>query len=96
MIHSQKNIAPSKDLLLKIEDRWQKALPFFKKKREVLFISDRYRFWEPPGFVQQSLAKTLCDEGVGVTWLDGMHWKALQSSSPVDSSLLRVGQIKCL
>lgn len=86
---------PSVDLLCSIEERWQRALPFFKKRGQVLFLSDRYRFWEPPGFVQQSLAHTLCQEGISVTWLDGMHWKNLETES-LNTRFLKVEQLRCL
>lgn len=92
--HNPKTV-PSNDLICSIEERWQKALPFFRKRGQVLFLSDRYRFWEPPGFVQQSLAKTLCEEGIAVTWLDGMHWKNLENNQP-SVPLLKVDQLRCL
>jgi len=62
----------SEDLLPSIEERWQKALAFFRQRKQVVFISDRYRFWEPPGFVQQSLANLLVENGIRVTWFDGV------------------------
>jgi len=79
-----------------IEARWQKALPFFKNRGHVIFISDRYRFWDNPGFVQQSLAKTLTDYGVKVTWLDGMSWRSSAPTVPYSSPLLKVESLKCL
>jgi glycosyltransferase involved in cell wall biosynthesis len=84
------------DILSAIENQWEKAVPFFKKRGHVLFISDRYRFWEEPGFVQQSLAKTLIEAGVKVTWLDGMSWKPLNPTVSVRSPLLQVKQLGCL
>ncbi|MFM8269625.1 MAG: glycosyltransferase [Pseudomonadota bacterium] len=86
----------SQSVLSAIESRWQKALPFFKKRGQVIFISDRYRFWDNPGFVQQSLAKTLVDYGIKVTWLDGMDWRTRKNVVPFSSPLLKVTSLKCL
>ena len=92
-----KNLNPiTPSVLSAIESRWQKALPFYKKRRHVLFISDRYRFWDNPGFVQQSLAKTLVEHGVKVTWLDGMSWRSSSPLVPFSSPLLTVENLKCL
>lgn len=79
-----------------IEERWKKALSFYQKREHVIFISDRYRFWDNPGFVQQSLAKVLVENGIRVTWLDGMDWKKLNPHQSINSSLLEVKQLQCL
>lgn len=87
-------ITPS--VLSAIEARWQKALPFFQKRGHVIFVSDRYRFWDHPGFVQQSLAKILTEHGVRVTWLDGMDWRNVRPVVPHRSEILKVDSLKCL
>lgn len=92
----KKNLDPiTHSVLSAIESRWQKALPFFKSRGHVMFISDRYRFWDEAGFVQQSLAKTLVDHGVKVTWLDGTSWRKSKPVVPLHSSILKVDSLKC-
>ncbi len=58
-----------------INRRWERAKLFFKKRSPVVFMSSA-RFWEPHGFVQQSLAYTLAREGIEVIWLDGSGWRS--------------------
>ncbi len=84
------------DLLPQVEKRWQSALEFFKKKQHVVFISDRYHFWDEPGFVQQSLANTLVEHGIRVTWFDGLASKTHQPHIPRSHSLLEVRNLKML
>ena len=92
-----KNLNPISPFVLSaIETRWRKALPYLKARGHVIFISDRYRFWDNPGFVQQSLAKTLVENGIKVTWLDGMSWRTPQFTVPLRSPLLNVTGLKCL
>lgn len=92
-----KNLNPiTSTVLSSIEARWQKVLPFLKKRGHVIFISDRYRFWDTPGFVQQSLAKTLIDHGIKVTWLDGLDWRKRHFAVPYKSPLLKVSSLGCL
>lgn len=96
MIPKLAQLSPiSKSVLHAIEERWQQALPFFRKRGHVLFLSDRYRFWDTFGFVQQSLAKTLVDHGVRVTWLDGMNWRRYRPQVALASPLLEVKQLQC-
>jgi len=83
------------DLLSTVEERWNRALSFYQKRGHVLFISDRYRFWDQVGFTQQSLAKVLVENGIQVTWLDGMTWK---NESPILSFHhpdLKVQPLRC-
>src|SRR4051812_9045107 len=61
------------DVTSEIEARWQKALAYYRARKAVVFIS-YCRFWEKHGFVQQSLAKLLSENGVKVLWLDGAGW----------------------
>lgn len=77
----------------KIETRWQKALPFFKKRGHVLFVNPGLRFWTQHGFVQQSLANVLVENGIQVTWLDGAGWRSSQPKISHPSPLLDVRQI---
>lgn len=60
-----------------VEDRWQKALVYYKSRGSVIFLS-YCRFWEKHGFVQQSLAKVLSDNGIEVIWFDGGGWRSYE------------------
>jgi len=86
----------STSALCSVEERWQRALSFYRKREHVIFVSDRYRYWDNPGFVQQSLAKVLVENGIRVTWLDGMGWKKHTPYNPIESNLLEVKQLSCL
>jgi glycosyltransferase involved in cell wall biosynthesis len=55
---------------LTVEHRWEDALHFFRSRGTVVFIS-YCTFWEKHGFVQQSLARLLSENGVKVIWIDG-------------------------
>jgi glycosyltransferase involved in cell wall biosynthesis len=81
----KKTPAPPSEWLETIDNRWQKAKAFFKKRSPVVFMSAE-RFWEPHGFVQQSLAYTLAREGIEVIWLDGSGWRGYR---PVVTSPLK-------
>lgn len=78
--------------LEKIESDWQSALPFFRDRGHVVFVSPGLRFWDHHGFVQQSLAQVLTENGVRVTWLDGAGWRPYKPHYP-KSSLLEVSQL---
>lgn len=60
-----------------VEDRWQKALAYYKSRGSVVFLS-YCRFWERHGFVQQSLANVLSDNGIEVIWFDGSGWRSYE------------------
>jgi glycosyltransferase involved in cell wall biosynthesis len=76
--------------------RFEKALEFYRSRSPVVFVSQRYRFWEPAGFVQQSLAKYLVENGVAVTWLDGAGWRSYEPHVPFQSNLLTVKSLRQL
>lgn len=84
----------SYSLLSAVEERWNEALDFFRSRGHVLFISDRYRFWDHYGFTQQSLAKVLVENGVSVTWLDGISWKQESPVVRISNPNLKVGPLK--
>lgn len=73
-----------------IHRRFENALAFFRKRAPVVFLGTRYRFWEQHGFVQQSLAKVLTENGVPVIWLDGAGWRRYRPVKVWDSPLLKV------
>ena len=85
--------AVSAALLASIESRWEKARAFFKKRGKVVFVSDRYRFWERHGFVQQSLANALVHEGVAVEWLDGAGWRPYEPTIVNTHELLSIEKL---
>lgn len=81
----EKPLDLSKEHVEEIESRFQKALAFYRKRGSVLFISEAYRFFEKHGFVQQSIAKVLSQNGIKVHWIDGpstakhaptLNWKS--------------------
>lgn len=76
-----------------IEVRFERALQFFKARGSVLFISDAYRFFEAHGFVQQSVAKVLTENGVRVHWIDGLRSKHHKPTVPWKSNLMSVGTL---
>lgn len=73
------------------ESQWADTLAYFKQRGHVIFVSD-CRFWEPHGFVQQSLAKTLCKAGVEVTWIDGFGWRSYKPTVNFKQTNLHVMQ----
>lgn len=80
--------------LSSIEERWNEALEFYLRREHVVFISDRYRFWDQHGFTQQSLAKVLVENGVRVTWLEGITWKNEAPLVPFNHPHLRVKNLR--
>lgn len=84
--------SPINAVLADVEARWQKALPFFQRRRRVIFLSYN-RFWEKHAFVQQSLARTLIESGVEVHWLDGTGWRPYEPTLYWQSPALRVRQL---
>ncbi len=80
------------------ETRWEKALQYYRSRGGVMFLS-YCRFWERHGFVQQSLARELVENGVHVTWLDGSGWRpyhpviATRSDGPSSTERLTVQQL---
>ncbi|NBX67968.1 MAG: hypothetical protein EBR01_03265 [Proteobacteria bacterium] len=76
--------------------RFKEAIKYFKSRSPVVFVSQHYKFWEAHGFVQQSLAKTLTDEGVPVVWFDGADWRRGQSVQYWRSPLLKITQLPAL
>jgi glycosyltransferase involved in cell wall biosynthesis len=88
----QSNPKLNPSVLEEIETRWRAALPFFKSKKRVVFLS-YCRFWEKHAFVQQSLAKLLVDNGIPVFWFDGMGWRSYHPTLYWDSPRLRVQQL---
>ncbi len=71
---------------------WNNAIGAFKKRGVVLFFS-YCKFWEQHGFVQQSLARVLVQNGVKVIWFDGSGWKRYQPVVEPTHSLLEVRQL---
>src|SRR5947209_299498 len=74
------------------DERFEKAIAFFREKNRVLFVS-YCRFWESHPFVQQSLARLLVDHGIEVEWLDGQGWRSYRPVQSFKSSRLRIGQL---
>lgn len=89
----EKPLQLQKEHVEDIEKRFQRALPFYKERGSVLFISDAYRFFEPHGFVQQSVAKVLTDNGVMVHWIDGLKSKNYKPTLSWKSILMSVGTL---
>ncbi len=76
-----------------LESRFQKALEFYRERGSVLFVSEVYRFFESHGFVQQSLAKTLTDNGIKVQWIDSIHTRGYQPTLNWKSELFKLSQL---
>jgi glycosyltransferase involved in cell wall biosynthesis len=87
--------ADRKAIFSDAEKNWNGALPYLKARGSVLFISGS-RFWESHGFVQQSLAKLLVDNGIRVTWFDAMGWRPYKPVLYWKSPLLNVRQMPSL
>lgn len=75
-----------------LTDRFEKALPYYKARGGVVFVS-YCRFWEQHGFVQQSLANYLSEHHVPVTWLDSAGWRSYKPIVSNSSPHLIVRQI---
>ncbi len=75
-----------------MQDQFDRALPFYRDRGGVLFVS-YCRFWEQHGFVQQSLARFLTDHQVPVTWLDAAGWRPYSPTLYWNSPYLTVRQI---
>ncbi|MBI4406186.1 MAG: glycosyltransferase, partial [Deltaproteobacteria bacterium] len=82
----------AKERAFELQDSFQKCLPFYKKRGSVVFLS-YCRYWEQHGFVQQSLARLLTENGVKVIWLDGSGWRPYRPVRSWDSKLLRISQL---
>lgn len=78
-----------------LEERFQDALSYYRSRGGVVFIS-YCRFWESHGFVQQSLARYLCENNIPVTWLDSAGWRPYTPVLSWSSPHLKVRQIKRL
>ncbi|MBI1862273.1 MAG: hypothetical protein HYR96_15270 [Deltaproteobacteria bacterium] len=75
-----------------LRDRFAASLEYYRCRGGVLFIS-YCRYWEQHGFVQQSLARFLTENGVRVTWLDAAGWRRYTPTLYWQSELLKVRQI---
>lgn len=91
----QTHLEISSSLLSSIEERWNSVREFYQRRGHVLFVSDRYRFWDQYGFTQQSLARTLLQIGVRVSWFDGITWKNNQPHLSATHPHLKVTPLKC-
>lgn len=78
-----------------IQSAGQCAFGYFKKFSHVVFLSSE-RFWEPHGFVQQSLGYALVNEGIPVTWLDGQGWRRYAPTVSPTHPQLSVHQVRQL
>ncbi len=78
-----------------IQSEWERAKPFFKRHSHVVMFSLE-RFWEAHGFVQQSLAYLLADEGLSVTWIDGRGWRRYRPTVNPTRPNLRVTSLRQL
>ena len=66
------------------------SFQYFRERGGVVFLSES-RFWERHGFVQQSLAYALANEGVYVNWLDGI---GARRAPPVQPTFLDALSVK--
>lgn len=62
-------------------ERWNRCVDYFRNRGGVVFLS-YCPFWQPHGFVQQSLAVNLAKEGVPVLWFDGLVTPGLNRVVP--------------
>lgn len=67
-------------------------LEVYRERGGVLFISFS-RFWEPHGFVQQSLAYELSQAKIPVVWLDGSGWRKYSPCVSAPNPYLTVKQL---